>query len=242
MKNTQFHFELRDTLREFSRAFNDIVISRYDKKRNFIKNVPVRFIAAPKKRVIYALTNKADNITLPAISVNIQSYSLDTTRIQNKIPGMGFGTSMDNVGHMNQPVPIDMVINVSIIGKNHLDVDQILSNFIPNTNPYFIIVIPLPANLAFGTQQELRLMCDWSGSVALNYSTEVAKDDPQYVTADTSFTIKTWIFPRAEPVGKIYTAVINYRDKTTNEIIDNQTLVGDPDTGDITLENALNLQ
>lgn len=86
--------------------------------------------------------------------------------------------------------------------------DQILSNFIPYNNPYVILSWPLPDEFST-TIKEIRSEVLWSGSVSLTYPDELQPNQPARVSADTSFTIKGWLFPAHKP-GDITTRNILY--------------------------------
>ena len=57
MKNRAFHFEIKDLLTQFVAAFDDVVISRYNKNREARQNIEVRYVFAPKQRVMYDIIN-----------------------------------------------------------------------------------------------------------------------------------------------------------------------------------------
>jgi len=59
MKNRAFHFEIKNLLTQFVAAFDDTVISRYNKDRERKSNIEVRYVFAPKQRVMYDIINKA---------------------------------------------------------------------------------------------------------------------------------------------------------------------------------------
>ncbi len=87
MKNRAFHFEIKNLLTQFVAAFDDTVISRFDKNRNAKSNIDVRYVFAPKQRVMYDIVNKAQNITLPVVAINLNSISRDESRVFNKLTG-----------------------------------------------------------------------------------------------------------------------------------------------------------
>ena len=72
--------------------------------------------------------------------------------------------------------------------------NQIISNFIPYTNPYIVISWKIPSTI-MTDMREIRSEIEWSGTVNLNYPTELESNAPYRVSADTSFTIKGWLFP-----------------------------------------------
>ena len=91
--------------------------------------------------------------------------------------------------------------------KFQTDMDQIISNFAPYNNPYIIMswVIPTSQNLA--SNYEIRSEVLWSGDISLDYPIEVSSTQPARVIANTSFTIKGWLFngPAAEDPKNIFT-------------------------------------
>jgi len=87
VKAQTFHFEIKDLVTQFVAAFDDIIIKRYDKNRVPQTNIQVRYVYSPKQRVIYDLVNKAQNITVPVVAVNITNVSRDESRVFNKLAG-----------------------------------------------------------------------------------------------------------------------------------------------------------
>lgn len=233
MKSEQFYFEIRDNIREFSRAFDEIVIKRFNEERIAVKDVPVRFIYAPKKRVIYSI-NKEKNYTLPAIAINVTSYAYDPTRMFNKMNGQSYTNAPGDITAFKQPAPVNIAINMVIVTKYQKDMDQILSNFIPNTMNYFVISLPLPKQYHLTIGHELRCTVKWNGNVSLEYSPDVGADADHYVTATTGFSLETWLFPKVAQSAPIYHVDVNFRDeKITGKIMSEYKADGDPETGDI---------
>lgn len=72
--------------------------------------------------------------------------------------------------------------------------DQIISNFVPFCNPYVVISWKVPEAFKLSVGQEIRSEVLWDGSVAVNYPTELTSSQKARVTADTTFTIKGWLF------------------------------------------------
>lgn len=215
MKNYTFHFEVQTLLEQFVDAFNDIVIKRYDNTKtltNPSSGQKVSFVYAPKQRVYETLNTPAPGgITVPAVAVSINSISRDNTRVFNKIDGFKIPFT-DDVGlnyikQIPQPVPINIGVNMTIITKFQSDMDQIISNFVPYCDPYIIISWKLP----FSKEFEIRSEILWSGSVNLTYPLEIAGTQPFRVSADTTFTIKGWLFKKTDVIAKrIYTIDSKY--------------------------------
>lgn len=201
-------------LTQFVTAFDDIIINRYDNNRVAQSKVQVRYVYAPKQRVLYDLVNLAQNITVPVVSVSISNVSRDEARVFNKINGYYFasGTSDANPGstsiHYNSPVPVNITVNMSIMTKFQTDMDQILSNFIPYNNPYIILSWKVPLDLSsqgFATPQEIRSEVLWNGNINLTYPTDLQPNEKYKIVGDTSFIIKGWLFPAVQnPVGNIF--------------------------------------
>ena len=80
MHNKTFNFEIRDLLTQFIAAMDDVVISRYNKDREEKEKIKVRYVHAPKERVFYDLINKAQNLTLPVISVNMTGIQSEPSK------------------------------------------------------------------------------------------------------------------------------------------------------------------
>jgi hypothetical protein len=221
VKARTFNWEIQTLLEQFIGAFNDIVITRYDKDKNVVEpsEKKVLYVYAPKTRLFNYLNNPAPGgLKVPVISVNITEISRDNTRVFNKIEG--FDTpykDLDNSFNYDkkipQPIPINIGISMSIVTKFQNDMDQIISNFVPYTDPYVIISWKIPTvDPKFPV--EIRSEVLWGGSIRINYPIELAGNQPYRIVADTSFTIKGWLFRKLDEVfNKIY--VIN-SDYTSN--------------------------
>ena len=210
MKARPYYFEVKDMVAQFIAAFDDIVIGRYNKNREEKDRINVRYLYAPKQRVMHDLINTNKTIDLPAVAVNIQSISRDTTRVFNKIDGFYYsGQNPQDSSlvsrHIKAPIPINLTLNVSILSRYQTDVDQILSNFVPFCNPYVVISWYLPKAFNVAVDQEIRSEVLWDGNVSLNYPTELVGTQKARVTADTTFTVKGWLFKdEADPTGNIF--------------------------------------
>ncbi len=200
MKSQPYDFEIKDIMTQFIAAFNDVTINRYNKDRDVQDKIRVRYVYAPKQRVLHDLINKNQHITLPAIAVSISSVSRDESRVFNKIFGSFIHTGQedDSVGttsdFMPSPVPVNISVSMSVLARYQSDMDQILSNFIPFSNPYVVISWKVPSKFATDVQ-EIRTEVLWSGDVSLTYPTDLEPTQPARIAGDTSFTIKAWLFP-----------------------------------------------
>lgn len=203
MKNWTFNREIQTLLEQFTSAFNDIIVKR-DKQNGSTDIIKANFIYAPKQRVFEVLRNPAPGgITLPAVSINISSIQRDPTRTFNKSWGFNIeslspttSATTDFVKRIKNPVPINIGVNMTMVTKYQSDMDQIISNFVPYCDPYIIISWKLPVSQ--GKEYEIRTEILWSGTVSLNYPTELNGNQSYRVSADTSFTIKGWLFKSKE--------------------------------------------
>ena len=212
MKNYTFNFEVQTLIEQFVAAFGNIIIKRYDNTKTVqtpTSGIPISFVYSPKQRVFDSLSNPAPGgITVPAVAVSLASITRDNSRVFNKISGFTVPFVNLNQGYNDfsnqilQPVPINIVVNMNILTKFQADMDQILSNFIPYCDPYIVISWKLP----FANNYELRSEVLWSGQINLTYPDNLASNAPYRLVADTSFTIKGWIFKnQQDPIGNIYT-------------------------------------
>lgn len=252
VKNQTFHFEIKDVLTQFVAAFDDIIIKRYDKNRVPQNRVQVRYVYAPKQRVIFDLVNKAQNLTVPVVAVSINSVARDETRVFNKLAGfyVSRGISENDTKLLSQfyrtPVPVNIQINMSILTKFQTDIDQIISNFVPYSNPYIIISWKVPPEI-MGTAvaQEIRSEVLWDGGITLSYPTDIAANEKYRISADTAFTIKGWLFPYVQnPAGNIYQVQSNFytsRNITTYNELSGDTGVYPLSTGLITETESFTL-
>jgi hypothetical protein len=212
VRDQPFYFEIKDLITQFVAAFNSVVINRYDKNRvPDAKKLRVSYVYSPKQRVIQDLVNKSMHITLPVIAVTIGGVARDNSRVFNKILGSFYANNgSGSSDFLPQPVPINITVNMSILTKFQTDMDQILSNFVPYNNPYIIISWKVP-DAFVAIPQEIRSEVLWSESVNMTYPTDIDSSTPYRVSADTSFTIKGWLFPKSQgPANNIFVIDTNF--------------------------------
>jgi len=167
----------------------------------------------PKQRVLYDIVNQAKNITLPVISFEQTNIKRDSSRIQFKDQKMTRPNIDDGkyISKIPTPVPVIMDISVSIVANYKEDIDQIVSNFIPWCNPYFIISWKIPEDFGMDFIDELRTEVTWSGSVDFENPMNIDHSEKYKIVGNTSFSIKGWIFPAHEtPQAPIYVVNTNF--------------------------------
>jgi len=243
VKLQTFNFEIKDLVTQFVAAFDDIVIKRFDKNRIQQNRIHVRYVYAPKQRVIFDLVNKAQNLTVPVVAVNITSVSRDENRVFNKLAGFYLtrGSTENDVQRTSQfyrsPVPVNIGISMSMLTKFQTDMDQIISNFVPYNNPYIILSWKVPEGLipGAGKLQEIRSEVLWDGNISLSYPTDINANEKYRIVGDTTFIIKGWLFPYIQnPLGNIYEINSNFNvtsEITTYDSLSNDTFIYPVSTG-----------
>ena len=211
MRQYSYYFEVKDLVLQFLAAFDNVVIKRYDKNRNPLTTQQVRYVYAPKQRVLFDLVNPAQNVTLPCISITINSISRDNNRVFNKNAGFyAHGTPTERAPggqsyYYKAPVPVNIDISMSIIARYQSDMDQILSNFVPFNNPYIILSWTIPKEFNLPYTQEIRTEVAWSGNINLEYPTDINGQQKAQIIANTGFTIKGFLFPDPQnPTNNIF--------------------------------------
>jgi hypothetical protein len=232
MKNYTFGFEVQTLLEQFIGAFNDVIIKRYDNTNTLVDSpsgYKVLYVYSPKQRVYNTLKDPAPGgLTVPVIAVHIGGISRDQSRVFNKNEGFDIEYTSPATGSLIkevlQPVPINITVNMTIITKYQLDMDQILTNFIPYTDPYIVISWKIPNNHDSGIPYEIRSEVLWNGNMSIVYPDNLGPTQPFRITADTSFTIKGWLFKKmGEPIKRIYKIRSDYSTFEPNEPLDTTT-------------------
>jgi len=210
MKAYTYNGEFKDLLTQFVAAFDDVTIKRYNNQKEPQEEIQVRYVLAPKQRVMYDIVNKAQNLTLPVVAVNITTIERDNNRVFNKLNNLYTYTSEIDSAEVKMPVPINITVSMSILARYMEDMDQILSNFIPYSNPYVILSWKEPSNIT-NEVFEIRSEVLWNGSITMTSPIDTTFNDKIRITADTSFVIKGWIFKnKNEIAAPIYFIETNF--------------------------------
>ena len=219
MKDYTYFFEIKNLLTQFVAAFDETTIKRYNKDRVPEEVIDVRYVLAPKQRVMYDIVNKAQNLTLPVVAVNVTSIIRDNERVFNKINNLHSFVNERESRVMKMPVPINISVSMSILARYMEDMDQILSNFIPFNNPYIILSWKEPTGVA-NEVFEIRSEVLWDGSISITNPTDTTYSDKFRVVADTTFTIKGWLFKdKNEIATPIYYIDSNFNLPNSNAAI-----------------------
>lgn len=209
MQQYTYNWEVKDILTQFLHAFDGAIIKRTTKFGIVGNNIAVRYVYAPKQRVLHDLINKAQHLTLPVVSFWISKVSRDPNRVFNKLEGQNFNEKYfsSESTRMLQPVPVDITVNVSILTRFQSDMDQIVSNFVPYSDPYFVISWTKYDE----PNVEIRSPVIWDNNLQMSYPVEQQPTNPTRVTCETTFVIKGWLFKNvANPIGRIYKIDANF--------------------------------
>lgn len=193
----------------FASAMDDIVVKRYNRYREPQDSIRCRFVYAPKQRVLADLLDKAQNLQLPVVALTNGGITRDPNRVFNKIQGSYISSNTPlQANKLNQPVPIDLTINMTILTRFQEDFDQIVTNFVPYFDPYIIISWRTPSMPDY----EIRSQVVWSGSVAATYPFDINSTTVARVEGTTSFTFKGWLFKAkpSTPDGVIFNINSNF--------------------------------
>lgn len=215
MKNYTYNFEVKDLLTQFVAAFDDTVVKRYDKNNNTRQEVAVRYVFAPKQRIMYDIVNKAQNIELPVVAIDLAGISYDTDRVFNKLDNFENYRNSNSSSSIRTPTPVNLTVNMSILCRYMQDMEQIISNFVPYSDPYIILAWKEPVSSDVSNTIEVRSEVLWDQNITLNTPTETTYSEKFRIVADTSFTIKGWLFrsknEESSPIYFIENNFINVR-------------------------------
>tara|TARA_R110001592_G_scaffold120331_2_gene324373 strand:- start:1877 stop:3007 length:1131 start_codon:yes stop_codon:yes gene_type:complete len=194
LKNYTYNFEVKDLLTQFVAAFDDTVVKRYDKNNNARQEVAVRYVFAPKQRIMYDIVNKAQNIELPVVAIDLAGISYDTERVFNKLDNFENYRNSNSSSSIRTPTPVNLKVNMSILCRYMQDMEQIISNFVPYSDPYIILAWKEPVSSDVNNTIEVRSEVLWDQDISLNTPTDTTYSEKFRIIADTSFTIKGWLF------------------------------------------------
>lgn len=243
MNKYSYFRETYNCLTQFVAAFDDCFVYRYTKDFQQKEKINVRYVMGPKQRVLYDIVNPSKNITVPVIAMEQTNLKRDSSRIQFKDQNIIRHHINDkNISKIPMPIPVTMDINVSIVANYKEDIDQIVSNFVPWCNPYFVISWKIPEEFGLDFIDELRTEVTWSGSIDYENPININNGDKYKIIGNTSFTIKGWIFPALEtPAAPIYVVTTNFIAVSSGTILngyDSYWSLSASDTTDVIMISA----
>lgn len=173
--------------------------------------------------MLYDIINEQQNITLPVVAVNVTGITRDNNRVFNKLDGFYLPlkdqTKGANFTKVRTPTPVNINISMSIVGKFQSDIDQIISNFVPYNNPYIIISWKLPPQAGLGYDAEIRSEVLWDGTVTLTPPTDLTSSSKYNIVAETTFTIKGWLFKQFDDVANIFVVDYSFTPVNTSDTL-----------------------
>ena len=243
MQNYTYNKEVETLLTQFVTVLDGAIVKRIDENGVNHGEIEVKYMYMPKGRIIHDIINVEQNITLPVVSISLNSLTRAADRQVNKRKGP-LEYSSDGAFKTHQPIPIDLDVNVSGICKYQGDVDQIVSNFVPYFDPYVVISWNVP-----NSNVRLNNKIEWSGSITYNYPSDITPKSHYRVGFDTSFKIEGWMYKKYDisPVKTILPedlgggVFLNFYAPETpivNEVLHLPTLEGDVN---YSLQNAHNI-
>lgn len=209
MKTYTYHRDLRLMMASIGKVLDGIVVRRYSGEGDgkVVDDIAVPVKYAPKSRVIHALTNLSNHIQLPVIAYQMKGVTWDENRVQNKISGFTLPKTMDRTGTVYpEPVPVNVSVEVSFLGRFATDAEQFISCLYTNFNKYVVVSYEYPA---LGT--EVRSKFIWDGTVNLNYPDDLDATKPYRFEVTSNFTFEGWLFKNFDRNGaRIYNIPISF--------------------------------
>jgi hypothetical protein len=200
MERITYSKEIRRAIIHFIAAMDGVKIQRFDSKGNVQDTIKVGIGFHPKSPIFKDLINNSGHIVLPYIVVKMNNITYDNSRSWNKTHQMSTYREKDNkILNYTCPVPVNLDFELEITTVYYEDLFQILTNFIPYSNPYVYVKMQEPF-----TGAEMRCPIEWNGQIPLQSADELTPSDNNRYKATTGFTFKTWIFKaKEEEVSKI---------------------------------------
>ena len=210
MKTYTYHRDLRIMMASIGKVLDGIVVRRYSGEGDgdVVDDIAVPVKYAPKSRVLHALTNLSNHIQLPVIAYQMKSVAWDENRVQNKIAGFTLPKTIDRYGTESpEPVPVNVSVEVSFIGRFAADAEQFISCLYTNFNKYVVVSYEYPA---LGT--EVRSKFIWDGNATLNYPDDLDATKPYRCEVTANFTFEGWLFKNFERAGaRIYNIPVSFQ-------------------------------
>jgi hypothetical protein len=246
VKYRSYNKETKLAIAAIISVFNNIVISRYDREGNLIRNIPVPVRYAHESTIVKSIRNKDKALQLPIIAIARTSQERDMDRVCDIYQSFFKQGQLYNAAQIksaptqearekryysydfrrNMPQPINIGFSVKIWASYEEDLNQILGNFIPFFNPYVAVSSYHPYNKL----EIIRNKLIWDGTIDNELPEELDRDTPQEWKATINFTYQTWFwygmdkdkFTQISPVVKRITSSLAVGnlvmgDKPTND-------------------------
>ncbi len=192
------HDVLRKYVILFGTLFNDIYINRDDNNGEKIQSLRIPLTYGPKEKFLArldgdpTLENKVA-IVLPRMSFEMLALEYDATRKLNTLNRLtkqraDAGTD-DEVTYQYQPVPYDIIFQMSIMAKNAEDGTRIIEQILPYFTPDFTVSLNLVNEVDDPRDVPLILT-----GVTVEDSYEGMFDQRRALIWTLNFTMKGWLY------------------------------------------------
>ena len=228
------HDVLRKYVILFGTLFNDIYINRDNSSGEYVQNLRVPLSYGPKEKFLARLDgdptlgNKIA-ITLPRISFEMLALEYDPTRKLNTLNRLtkqraDAGTD-DEVTYQYQPVPYDIIFQMSCMAKNAEDGTRIIEQILPYFTPDFTVSLNLVDEVDEPRDVPLILT-----GVTVEDSYEGTFDQRRAIIWTLNFTMKGWLYGPSKNSKLIKNALTTFRltdkkEKDTKEKTANRSVV-----------------
>jgi hypothetical protein len=193
--NYTYHQIIKKTIIAFGTLFNDIQIRHQSEDGSDVSLMRVPIAYGPVQKFLARLEQKPDiakkrvALTLPRLSFEMTSLQYDTSR---KVPTAQTFQAITKSGDpvkMYMPAPYNLGIQLSIIGKYHDDMLQIIEQIIPIFQPQFNLTIDLVSTI--GEKRDIPIILD---GISMSDEYEGDFSSRRVLIYTLNFTAKTYIF------------------------------------------------
>ena len=194
---------IRKTIISFGTLFNNLYIKHQDENDVDTSLIKVPIAYGPVQKFLARLEQKPDlrkrvAITLPRMSFEMTSLQYDPGRKVSTV--QTFKAVKDNKQtKVYMPVPYNIGIQLSIMGKYNDDMLQIVEQILPYFQPHFNLTINLVS--AIGEKRDVPVTLE---SIQMSDEYEGSYDSRRILIYTLNFTAKTYIFgPVADSTDKL---------------------------------------
>tara|TARA_R110000744_G_scaffold10369_4_gene32303 strand:- start:13561 stop:14667 length:1107 start_codon:yes stop_codon:yes gene_type:complete len=205
MHRQPFFYEQKHLLAQFAAALDGILIDRTDRDGNTRDKIEVRVTYGTKRKVTEDLVNKDKGISLPVVSFWKTGIQYDAPKVSNKYKQFHENALIEDPSGQiinipkgiafENPQPVEISIDMTIMTKFMEDLDRIESNLFTFFQPYIILSTKLPDEYSTTELHEIRHKVTWNGSLTYkDMTTNIQSNEKVRFEANTSFVIKGLLF------------------------------------------------
>lgn len=193
--NYTYHQIIKKTIIAFGTLFNDLQIRHQDENGSDVSLMRVPIAYGPVQKFLARIEQKPDiakkrvALTLPRLAFEMTSLQYDSSR---KVPTAQTFQAITKNGDpvkMFMPAPYNIGIQLSIIGKYHDDMLQIVEQIVPIFQPQFNLTIDLVSSI--GEKRDVPIILD---GITMNDEYEGDFSSRRILIYTLNFTAKTFIF------------------------------------------------